>query len=119
MPRYAARVDVNHATVRDELRDVYGKDNVIDMSTAGQHVPGFPDLLIAVGQLSMNPMPPAPDERGHVGGRGIWVLIEIKRPGEKLNENQQEWIWRAAGPVIVAETAEQAVEAIQALRGSA
>ena len=78
--RYAKRTDTNHAEVRDNLRAL-GFD-VIDLSKAGQ---GVPDLLVSR------------NKRG--------VLVEVKAPGGKLTQEQQEFIAAMPDRVIVAETA--------------
>jgi hypothetical protein len=60
MPKYAKRVDVNHADIRAAFRGLLGDENVVDTSKAGY---GLGDLVVTLG--------------------GIVMLIEIKKEGGK------------------------------------
>jgi hypothetical protein len=83
--RYAAKVDANHASIVAALRKVGCE--VVDLSRVGQ---GCADLLVRLGFRLK--------------------LLEVKRPGGKLNKAQQEWHRRWLPHVCVVETPEQAIE---------
>lgn len=74
------RRDNTHAPVRDGLRDVYGKDSVLDTADLGD---GFPDLVL--------------------GARGVTMFLEVKRDRkQQLRPEQLEakLAWRG-GPWLV------------------
>lgn len=77
----AKRTDANQAALMADLRRLGA--TVLDLHTLGK---GAPDLLVAWG--------------------GSNVLVEVKRPGESLNELQQQWHATWLGPVIIATSAE-------------
>lgn len=110
MTRHAARTDTTHAAVRDGLRALGW--SVVDTSAAG--VTGFPDLVVGVGSQRL-PFPPDPLARGAVCTGDVF-LVEVKGPKGKLGDDQKEFAWEWRGNYIVADSAEQAAEAIQALR---
>jgi hypothetical protein len=96
--RRAAKVDANQSTIIKALRSVGAF--VQPLHTIGQ---GCPDLL--------------------VGYRGKWSLIELKdgskSPSQrKLTEEEQEWHEKAVSraPVFIAESAEDALLAIGAIK---
>lgn len=108
MSRRAAMVDTNHAAVRDGLRALGW--HVEDMSHVGG---GVPDLYVSIGPSL--PFAPAKLHRGVLtAGWAGWV--EVKSKGGALTDDQQEWAWRNRGPLVVAESADEAAAAIQALR---
>lgn len=80
----ARKVDCNHAEVVAALRKVGCE--VMDLSRVGN---GCADLLVRLGFKLR--------------------LIEIKRPGGKLNPTQQDWHRRWLPHVCVVETPEQAI----------
>lgn len=108
MTRRAAKVDRNHAEVRDGLRALGW--NVVDLSHVGG---GVPDLLVSIGPAL--PFAPAQMHRG-VLTSGWCCFVEVKSKGGKLTEDQQLWAWAFRGPLVVAETAEEAADAIQSMR---
>lgn len=103
------RVDTTHAAVRDGLRDLGW--SVADTSALGD---SFPDLVVGVG-ASRLPFPPDPRARGALCTGDVF-LVEVKSPAGKLEDGQQAFAWEWRGNYIVAETAEEAASAIQALR---
>lgn len=112
MTRRAGKRDTTHAEVREGLRSLGW--SVLDLGDAGG---GFPDLVVGVGSGTQWPMPPPPSARGIVCD-GQTYLVEVKSPGGTLRETQQELAWRWRGNYIVAETAIEAADAINALRGA-
>lgn len=79
---YAKKVDLNQQQIVAELRAL--GYSVRHTHTIGH---GFPDIAI--------------------GRKGVTVLVEIKRPGEKLTADEKEFfeIWK--GAAIVATSTEQ------------
>ena len=77
MPRWAAKVDRNHAHIRDGLREC--GYYVIDTGRVGN---SFPDLLV-------------------VSKAGRIVLLEIKNPGEYPTEGQARFLTHFPGPASV------------------
>jgi len=67
MPKYAKRVDTNHAEIRSAFRRILGDENVCDTSKAGF---GLGDLVITHG--------------------GIVMLVEIKTATGKLTKAQEK-----------------------------
>lgn len=110
MTRHAARVDTTHAAVRDGLRALGW--SVIDTSAAG--IEALPDLIVGIG-ASRLPFPPDSLARGAICTGEVY-MIEVKSPKGRLSTGQQEFTWEWRGNYIVAETAEEAAVAIQALR---
>lgn len=108
--RRAAKVDNGHAAMVAELRAMGWA--VADLSGAGG---GVPDLLVSVGQSL--PFAPARKARG-VLTAGEAYMVEVKSKGGELTPAQQEWIWQFRGPLIVAETAEDVVAGIAAIRAA-
>lgn len=51
---------------------------------------GCPDLLVSV--------------------EGLYLLLEVKMPGERLNERQQKWLAKWYGPVHVVHSPEEAFD---------
>lgn len=88
MPRYAARVDRNHAAIVSALRACGA--SVVSLAREGE---GCPDILVGHQRQS--------------------VLMEIKSAGGKLNDTQQEWHsrWRG-GPLVTVWTVEDALRVI-------
>ena len=84
----ARRIDLNQQQIVAELRSL--GYSVRHTHTIGH---GFPDIAI--------------------GKNGITVLVEIKRPGEKLTPDEREFfeIWK--GAAIVATSTEQVHEQFQ------
>jgi len=84
------RVDANHRDVVAALRGCGW--SVQDLAAVGR---GCPDLL--------------------VGARGVNVLLEVKTAKGQLEPSQVEWhaLWRA--PVFVVRTADEAIEAVEAV----
>lgn len=82
MSRWRRRVDLNHASIRDDLRHL--GYTVWDCS---RHGDGFPDLLLRVGELI--------------------VLLEVKSPGEKLTPHEEAFA--ALFPVYVVHDITEAV----------
>lgn len=109
MTRRAARTDTTHAAVRDGLRALGWA--VEDLSHVGG---GMPDLLVSIGPGL--PFAPSVKFRGTLCGAGWCCFVEVKSPGGELTKDQQEFAWRNRAPIVVAESAEEAAEAIQALR---
>lgn len=83
------RRDANHAKIRDGLRAVVGKENVIDTADVGG---GFPDLV--------------------VGRAGQTFLLEVKAEKGKLTPEQERvrTIWR--GHWVVVRSLSDALHAI-------
>lgn len=104
------RTDTTHQAVRDGLRALGW--SVVDTSAVG--IVGFPDLIVGVGGQKL-PFPPDPLSRGVVCNGDVYA-VEVKSPKGKLRPDQQEFAWEWRGNLIVAESAEEAAEAIQALR---
>ena len=91
--RRAAKVDGNHGQIVSALRKAG-----IAVKSLAQVGGGLPDLLAAF--------------------RGRTVLLEVKLPGEKLNQMQQEFHATWPGVVKVVTTPEEAVLAVvEAARG--
>lgn len=111
MARRAARVDSAHTDVVEGLR-AFGW-SVVDLSAAGAVVPGLPDLLVGIG--GGLPFAPSPKARG-VLGAGWCCPLEVKSEGGVLTPAQQEWLWQWRGPSVVAQSPEQAAQALDALR---
>lgn len=112
MPKYAAKVDTHHRQIVDELRQLGW--SVVDTSAAGgSGAPGFPDLLVGIGPLL--PFAPAQKARGLLTS-GLCLAVEVKGPAGKLTPDQQEWAWNWRGPLVIAETAEDVIEAVAQLR---
>lgn len=82
--RRASRIDENHAAIVRALREV--GCSVLSLAALGH---GAPDLL--------------------VGFRGRNVLVEVKRPKGKLNDQQEafRWLWR--GDLCVVRSIEEAL----------
>lgn len=112
MRRRAGHRDTTHAEVRDGLRGLGW--SVWDTGDIGG---GFPDLVVGVGNSTGWPMPPPPTARGIVCD-GDCYFVEVKSPGGTLEPSQQEFAWRWRGNYIAAETALEAADAINALRGA-
>ena len=108
----AARRDTNHAEIRDGLRALGW--SVHDLGSTGD---GCPDLAVGIGNSVQWPMPPPPKTRGIVCD-GLTVLVEVKTPGGKLTADQQTFAWRWRGSYLVVESLDEAVEAIERLRGA-
>jgi len=83
--RRAAKVDLNQKQVVRELRAM--GFSVRHTHTIGQ---GFPDLVIGKG--------------------GVNLLVEVKREGEKLTEDEQNFFALWSGAAIVGYNAEQIVK---------
>ncbi len=83
--RRAAKVDLNQQEIVRVLRAA--GFTVRHTHTIGQ---GFPDLV--VGRLETN------------------LLVEVKRPGEKLTADEREFFDTWRGSVIIAHDAEDVVE---------
>lgn len=111
-PRRSGRRDTTHAAVRDGLRELGW--SVWDTGGVGD---GFPDLVVGIGNGTQWPMPPPPNARGVVCD-GENYFVEVKSPGGTLEDSQQEFAWRWRGNYIAAETAQEAADAIQALRAA-
>lgn len=109
--RRAAKTDTNHAAVRDGLRSIGW--SVADTSGAGDN---FPDLVVGVGGRGLS-FPPAPLSRGAVCDGEVY-LVEVKPPKGKLRTGQQEFAWTWRGNYIVAETAEDVIEAVTVIRAA-
>lgn len=109
MTRRGSKVDANQAAVVADLRALGW--SVLDTSGAGD---GFPDVVVGIGGR-LPAFAPAQNVRGVVCDGEVY-MVEIKSPGGKLRPAQQELAWTWRGNYIVAETAEDVVEAIQALR---
>jgi ABC-type uncharacterized transport system fused permease/ATPase subunit len=93
--RRAAKVDANHGEIVAALRAHGCK--VADLSGVGK---GVPDILVWIPAWNR------------------WVLIEIKVPGEKLNERQEKWHAEYRGcMVFVVTSAEEAIAAVQHFEG--
>lgn len=91
--RTAAKVDGNHAQIVSALR----KAGIAVKSLAAIGG-GFPDLLCAF--------------------RGVAVLLEIKRPGEKPNAAQIEFLATWPAPAYVVQSEEEAIRmVVEAARG--
>jgi len=88
---HAKRTDSNHAAIRDGLRQVYGKDAVIDKSMCGY---GVPDLMVTTP-----------------GGHTIW--LELKMPGEKLTPDELVFRNHWAVVTFTVRSLEEAIERIQ------
>lgn len=84
MVRYAAKTDENQAEIVRALRTA--GCSVLILSRVGQ---GCPDLLVARD------------------GRN--VLLEVKRPGKKLNDEQRDFVLAWRGEMHKVETAVEAV----------
>jgi hypothetical protein len=89
---YAAKVDVNHATIRDGLRDVFGRDAVQDVSMHRKL--GFDLIAIARGRV---------------------MFLEVKQPRKvtHLTESEQEARDRFGPFWRVVATLEEALEAME------
>lgn len=111
MARRAARVDSTHADMVQGLR-AFGY-SAVDLSAAGALVPGLPDLLVGIGGGLQ--FAPSPSAQG-VLGTGWCCPVEVKSEGGVLSPSQQEWLWLWRGPSVVAQTPEQAAQALDALR---
>lgn len=110
--RRAAKTDRNHAAVRDELRALGW--TVEDCASFGE---GWPDLYLSLGPAL--PFAPSAKFRGVLNPGGWGVFVEVKDKGGTLTAPQQERAWlRTRAPIIVAETAEQVVEAVAQLRAA-
>lgn len=110
--RRAAKVDNNHATVRDELRALGW--TVEDTSQFGD---GWGDLYVSIGPAM--PFAPAKKARGVLNVDGWGVVVEVKDKGGELTKAQQERAWlRTRAPVIVAETAEDVIDGVAQIRAS-
>lgn len=109
--RRAARTDTNHAAVVADLRALGW--SVLDTSGAGD---GFPDIVVGIGgRLPM--FAPAQNARGVVCDGEVY-MVEIKAPKGKLRPAQQELAWTWRGNYIIAETAEDVVEGVAAIRAA-
>ena len=109
--RRAARTDTNHAALVADLRALGW--SVLDTAGAGD---GFPDIVVGIGgRLPM--FAPAQNARGVVCDGEVY-LVEIKSPGGKLRPAQQELAWTWRGNYIVAETANQVIEGVAAIRAA-
>lgn len=85
--RRAAKVDGNQRGITNGLRAAGA--TVQSLAKVGE---GAPDLL--------------------VGWKGVNTLLELKVPGEKLNDNQLEWHRCWQGIVWVVHTLEEAFQAV-------
>ena len=83
----AAKVDTNHAEVRDGLRAL-GVD-VIDCHAVAQVVPGFPDLLAWAPKVG-------------------WQLLEVKACNGRLTPAEAVFVVTHAGPVWIVWSLEEA-----------
>lgn len=93
--RRAAKVDANHGEIVAALRAHGCK--VVDLSGVGK---GLPDVLVWIPAWSR------------------WALLEIKVPGEKLNERQQKWHRDFAGCLaFVVTSPAEAIAAIEHFEG--
>jgi len=82
---YAKRVDLNHGEIRDGLRKA--GYNVTDTHDLGH---GFPDLCVIAGETI--------------------ILLEVKRPGEKLTPDEVKFFAEAGyAPVYVVHSLEKAI----------
>ncbi len=95
--RRAARKDGNHAQVVAIFRAHGASVEVLEPRDRGRITGGLPDLL--------------------VGYEGVNELVEVKTPGESLNERQKQWhrTWVGARPVVVCH-AEECIEVLRAMR---
>lgn len=80
MRRPATGIDRNTHPLIEQVRGL-GAD-VVSLQFLGRYVPGFPDYLL--------------------GFRAQNFLVELKMPGEDLNEKQREWHERWRGQVATA-----------------
>ena len=93
--RRAAKVDANHGDIVAALRRHGCK--VVDLSGMGK---GVPDVMVWVPAFRR------------------WVLIEIKVPGEKLNERQEKWHKEFQGCMVFVVSSEaEAIAAVQHFEG--
>lgn len=93
--RHANKVDGNHAAIVAALRAHGCK--VADLSGVGK---GVPDILVWIPAWSR------------------WVMVEIKIPGEKLNERQVKWHKEFQGSLVyVVTSVEEAIAAVQHFEG--
>lgn len=86
----------NDANARDIVAALRAAGCSVEwIASAGERVPGVPDLL--------------------VGKRGRAMLIEVKSPKGKLSEAQEKWMaaWRGC-PIAVVRTAQEAITAMSA-----
>lgn len=89
--RRAARVDLEHASIREELR-------ALSFTVKDVHqLPGYADL--------------------HVSRRGLAVLVEVKSPGGKLTQDEWEFWQEWQGPLIKVERTEEVVAWFEAKEG--
>jgi len=86
-PRRAARVDANQAEIVEAFRKCGWW--VVLTHQVGQFLPGFPDLLC------VPPRKPC-----------VTYFVEVKRPGEKLNANEQVFGATCPAPYLVVRTVE-------------
>jgi AmiR/NasT family two-component response regulator len=89
-PTYAKKPDLNHASIKAALTQA--GYYVVDTSHTGN---GFPDLLVCGKQ----------DERV--------MLMEIKTPGEGLNENEIIFHLNYPGPICIVYSEQEAINQMQ------
>ena len=89
--RRAARVDLKHGAIRDELRRLSFR--VKDVHA----LPGYADL--------------------HVSRHGLAVLVEVKSPGGKLTQDELKFWQEWQGPLILVERAEEVVCWFEGMEG--
>ncbi len=90
------RKDANHNTIRDELRSVFGRDNVIDLAAYGCPI----DLAVRTDGFAA----------------GCWTLLEVK-PTAKAKLTDTEAALVKMGAVIVVTTTEAALDAVMGRGG--
>ena len=88
-PRYAAKVDANHAEIVAALRTA--GFYVCDTSRLGN---GFPDLLC-------------------VNKQGLVVLLEVKTDGGTLTNKEREFHDSYPGLLYIVRSAEEAIDKMQ------
>lgn len=93
--RRAAKVDGNHAEIVKALRDHGCK--VVDLAGVGK---GVPDILVWIPAWSR------------------WVMLEIKIPGEHLNDRQRKWHEQFRGSLVyVVTSVDEALAAVRHFEG--
>jgi len=91
-PTYAKKPDLSHGTIKAALR--WAGYYVVDTSHTGN---GFPDLLVCGRQHDNRVM-----------------LMEIKTPGEGLNENEIIFHGNYPGPICIVYDEQDAIDRMQA-----
>lgn len=85
MPQYAAKTDSNHDEIRRGLRQAgYHWTDTFRLGA------GFPDGIA-------------------VSKSGIPVLMEIKRPGCRLTQDEEAFFYKYPGPLVKVESLENAL----------